>query len=100
MSGTSTNSTKIDIALSPSGTGSVYLGRPWRNYARVVFQNSNLGSNMFVWLQEQYQHANPAVHRVAAGWKNWNDSTPNTDHAYFGEYNNTGYAVARNKAPR
>ncbi|KAG8728022.1 hypothetical protein FRC11_011936 [Ceratobasidium sp. 423] len=34
------------------GTGSCYLGRPWREYARVVFQNSNLGGNI-----------------VAAGWK-------------------------------
>ncbi|KAG9006108.1 hypothetical protein FRB90_010034 [Tulasnella sp. 427] len=29
-----------------TGSGSVYLGRPWRNYARVVFQNSSLGSNI------------------------------------------------------
>ncbi|KAH7334096.1 pectin lyase fold/virulence factor [Rhizoctonia solani] len=55
------------------GTGSCYLGRPWREYARVVFQNSNLGSNI-----------------VAAGWKNWSDATPNTAHVYYGEYNNSG----------
>ncbi|PIL31695.1 hypothetical protein GSI_06398 [Ganoderma sinense ZZ0214-1] len=28
------------------GTGTTYLGRPWRDYARVVFQNSVLGSNV------------------------------------------------------
>ena len=39
------------------GTGTVYLGRPWRNYARVVFQNTVLGSNV-----------------IAAGWKVWSDS--------------------------
>ncbi|CAE6464830.1 unnamed protein product [Rhizoctonia solani] len=55
------------------GTGSCYLGRPWREYARVVFQNSNLGSNI-----------------VAAGWKNWNDDQPNTAHVFYGEYKNTG----------
>ncbi|KAL5638975.1 hypothetical protein ACGC1H_003372 [Rhizoctonia solani] len=55
------------------GTGSCYLGRPWREYARVIFQNSSLGSNI-----------------VAAGWKNWNDATPNTAHVYYGEYNNSG----------
>ncbi|CAE7225340.1 unnamed protein product [Rhizoctonia solani] len=55
------------------GTGSCYLGRPWREYARVIFQNSNLGSNI-----------------VAAGWKNWSDATPNTAHVYYGEYNNSG----------
>jgi len=56
-----------------SGTGTVYLGRPWRNYARVVFQNSNLGSIV-----------------PAAGWSTWSSSTPNTEFIYFGEYNNTG----------
>jgi pectinesterase len=56
-----------------TGSGSTYLGRPWRNYARVVFQYSNLGSNV-----------------NAAGWSVWNTDTPNTDHAYYGEYQNTG----------
>ncbi|KAG9019153.1 hypothetical protein FRB90_005990 [Tulasnella sp. 427] len=56
-----------------TGTGSSYLGRPWRDYARVVFQNSNLGSII-----------------PAAGWVQWSSSTPNTDHILFGEYNNSG----------
>ena len=30
------------------GSGSVYLGRPWRDYARVVFQSTSLGSNVCV----------------------------------------------------
>ncbi|KAJ3039110.1 hypothetical protein HDV00_012601 [Rhizophlyctis rosea] len=54
-------------------TGKVYLGRPWRNYARVVFMNSNL-SNII----------------NAAGWSQWSTSSPNTDHVTFGEYNNSG----------
>ncbi|KAK0473429.1 pectin lyase-like protein [Armillaria novae-zelandiae] len=29
-----------------TGAGDAYLGRPWRDYARVVFQNSVLGSNV------------------------------------------------------
>ncbi|KAG8733734.1 hypothetical protein FRC10_012150 [Ceratobasidium sp. 414] len=29
-----------------TGTGTQYLGRPWRNYARVIFQNSNIGSHV------------------------------------------------------
>ncbi|CAE6470791.1 unnamed protein product [Rhizoctonia solani] len=62
------------------GTGSCYLGRPWREYARVVFQNSNLGSNI-----------------VAAGWKNWNDDTPNTAHVFYGEYNNSGAGAWNSK---
>ncbi|KAG8914767.1 hypothetical protein FRC00_011023, partial [Tulasnella sp. 408] len=75
-----------------TGTGTSYLGRPWRqvilfwgliftsnpilngrNYARVVFQNSNLGSII-----------------PAAGWTQWSTATPNTDHILFAEYNNTG----------
>jgi len=55
------------------GTGTQNLGRPWRNYARVVFQNSNIGS-----------------HVQAAGWTVWSTATPNTDHILFGEYNNSG----------
>ncbi|GAB1522186.1 hypothetical protein RhiTH_005298 [Rhizoctonia solani] len=62
------------------GTGSCYLGRPWREYARVIFQNSNIGSNI-----------------VAAGWKNWNDNTPNTAHVYYGEYNNSGAGAWNSK---
>ncbi|KAG8963679.1 hypothetical protein FRC05_004560 [Tulasnella sp. 425] len=52
-----------------TGTGSSYLG----HYARVVFQNSNLGSII-----------------PAAGWVQWSSTTPNTDNILFGEYNNSG----------
>ncbi|EUC61605.1 pectinesterase [Rhizoctonia solani AG-3 Rhs1AP] len=68
------------IDNSTVSTGSCYLGRPWREYARVVFQNSNLGSNI-----------------VAAGWKNWNDDTPNTGHVFYGEYNNSGTGAWNSK---
>ncbi|KAG9034426.1 hypothetical protein FRB95_013223 [Tulasnella sp. JGI-2019a] len=50
-----------------------YLGRPWGAYARVIFQNSYLGSNI-----------------QAAGWEEWSTATPNTANVTFGEYNNTG----------
>ncbi|KAI0375264.1 pectin lyase-like protein [Pilatotrama ljubarskyi] len=52
------------------GKGKTFLGRPWRDYARVVFQNSVLGSNV-----------------PAAGWSIWNTET---DHVTFAEFNNTG----------
>ncbi|KAG8682605.1 hypothetical protein FRC09_016657, partial [Ceratobasidium sp. 395] len=55
------------------GMGSCYLGRPWREYARVVVQNTNIGSNV-----------------VAAGWKVWSTDDPRTGHVYYGEYANTG----------
>lgn len=54
------------------GVSKVYLGRPWRDYARVVFLNCNLGPHI---LQE--------------GWSNW-DKTTRDKTAYFAEYNNTG----------
>ncbi|QRW09745.1 pectinesterase [Ceratobasidium sp. AG-Ba] len=60
------------------GTGSCYLGRPWREYARVIVQNSNIGSNI-----------------VAAGWKVWSDSDTRTGHVYYGEYANTGSGAWR-----
>ncbi|QRW14926.1 pectinesterase [Ceratobasidium sp. AG-Ba] len=53
------------------GTGTVYLGRPWADYARVIVQNSNIGSQV-----------------AAAGWQG--SATPKTDHILFGEYNNKG----------
>lgn len=55
------------------GSGSSYLGRPWRNYARVIFQNSSIGSNV-----------------RKEGWSVWTSSDPRTDHVTFSEYNNSG----------
>ncbi|KAG8845957.1 hypothetical protein FRB91_001288, partial [Serendipita sp. 411] len=55
------------------GSGSSYLGRPWRNYARVIVQKSTIGSNI-----------------VKAGWSVWSSSDTRTDHVTFREYSNTG----------
>ncbi|KAI0091555.1 pectin lyase-like protein [Irpex rosettiformis] len=63
------------------GTGTAYLGRPWRDYARVVFQNSVLNSNV-----------------PSAGWSIWNTGTPQTDHVTFAEYNNSGAGAAGSRA--
>ncbi|KAL0094589.1 carbohydrate esterase family 8 protein [Phycomyces blakesleeanus] len=52
---------------------STYLGRPWSQYARVIFIYSELGA-----------HINPV------GWTQWSSSSPNTDGVLFGEYSNTG----------
>lgn len=60
----------------------VYLGRPWRAYAKVVFINSELG-----------KHIRPE------GWHNWG-KTENEATAYYAEYNNTGEgAVTGNRVP-
>ncbi|KAL7416347.1 pectin lyase fold/virulence factor [Mrakia frigida] len=62
------------ITSTSSSTGtSVYLGRPWGDYARVVFQYSSLGA-----------HINPAH------WSVWSSSDTRTGHVTFGEYSNTG----------
>ncbi|KAH7340671.1 pectin lyase fold/virulence factor [Rhizoctonia solani] len=61
------------------GTGTMCLGRPWADYARVIFQNNNIGSAV-----------------TAAGWQEWSSATPRTDHVLFGEYNNKGAGAWRN----
>lgn len=50
----------------------VYLGRPWRDYARVVFIKCELGA-----------------HIVPAGWSNW-QGTARDKTAYYAEFQNTG----------
>uniref|UniRef100_A0AAV1TE27 Pectinesterase n=1 Tax=Peronospora matthiolae TaxID=2874970 RepID=A0AAV1TE27_9STRA len=55
--------------------GKTFLGRPWRLFSRVVFQNSWLG-----------QVVN------ATGWAKWQDNS--TDNVYFGEFNNSGPGAA------
>jgi len=55
----------------------VFLGRPWRAYAKTVFISCDLGK-----------------HIVPAGWNNWND--PKIEQtAYYAEYKNNGPAADR-----
>ncbi|RAO73338.1 uncharacterized protein BHQ10_009350 [Talaromyces amestolkiae] len=54
-------------------SGSYYLGRPWSEYARVVFQYTSM-SNVI----------------NSAGWEEWSSSEPNTEDVLFGEYDNSG----------
>ncbi|RYP59480.1 hypothetical protein DL769_008511 [Monosporascus sp. CRB-8-3] len=61
--------------------GAYYLGRPWREYARVVFQNSALSAVI-----------NPS------GWRIWNTGDPRTGSVLFGEYNNSGQGASTNRA--
>lgn len=63
-------------------TGSVYLGRPWRNFAKTVFINSQLG-----------EHIHPA------GWHNWNKPDAEKT-AVYAEYNSKGPGAApQQRAP-
>ena len=55
-----------------AGVDAVYLGRPWRDFARTVFLRCHLGA-----------HIRPE------GWQNWPD-TQRDQTAYFAEYQNMG----------
>ena len=61
--------------------GAFYLGRPWSNYARVVFQRTSLSSVI-----------------NSAGWHIWNTGDERTDHMLFGEYGNTGSGASGTRA--
>ncbi|QJR82890.1 pectin esterase [Alteromonas pelagimontana] len=58
--------------IAPDKVKGVYLGRPWRQFARTVIVNSELGS-----------HVHPA------GWNNWGDATKEKT-AFYAEMNNSG----------
>ncbi|KAL5534207.1 hypothetical protein ACEPAG_669 [Sanghuangporus baumii] len=77
---------KNDIVASSDAftnvTSRAYLGRPWTDYARVVFLNSNIELQL-----------NSAI------WSEWSSSTPNTDHILFAEYNSQGSGVADANRP-
>jgi pectinesterase len=53
--------------------GAYYLGRPWRNYARVVFQSTSM-TNVI----------------NGAGWVKWNTGDDRTDKVEFAEFGNSG----------
>ncbi|KAH8651250.1 pectin lyase fold/virulence factor [Xylariales sp. PMI_506] len=77
---------RCNVDRNPNYTvadGANYLGRPWGDYARVVVQESYLGSII-----------------NAAGWSQWSTSDPNIDNVYFGEYNNYGPGSASEEGPR
>jgi pectin methylesterase-like acyl-CoA thioesterase len=61
--------------------GKVYLGRPWRPYATVVYLNTEMGS-----------HIDPA------GWREWHPGeTHSLDTAFYAEYNSTGPGAGRDQ---
>ncbi len=56
------------------GQTHVFLGRPWRPYASVVYLNTEMGA-----------------HIVPAGWLEWHaGQTHNLDTAFYAEYKSTG----------
>lgn len=61
-----------DITSHTADATKVYLGRPWRPWARTVFINCKLGD-----------------HILLEGWHNWNKPDAEKT-AFYAEYNSTG----------
>jgi polygalacturonase len=62
-------------------TGNVFLGRPWRPLATVIYMNTEMGN-----------HIDPA------GWSEWHPGeTHSIETAYYAEYNSTGPGAQRDK---
>lgn len=61
------------------GVDKVFLGRPWRNYARTVFIECTLGT-----------------HILPEGWQNWGRKEAETK-TFYAEYKNTGPGAALDK---
>jgi polygalacturonase len=56
------------------GVTEVWLGRPWRPYAKVIFLNTEMGD-----------------HIVPAGWREWHPGeTHSIETVYYAEFNSTG----------
>ncbi|KAJ6582996.1 pectinesterase [Mycena vulgaris] len=66
-----------------SGTsGNIFLGRPWADFAKVIFKNTQITAPM-----------NKAL------WSQWSAATPNTDHILFAEFNTTGTGASGASRP-
>lgn len=64
-----------------SGAGHVWLGRPWRPYASVVFMNTEMGT-----------HIEPA------GWREWHPNETNyIETVFYAEYNSSGPGATPDK---
>lgn len=74
-----TESTADDFEAPGSGT--VYLGRPWTEYARVCFQQTTLSDII-----------------NSAGWEEWSTSEANTEAVTFAEYGNSGDGASGTRA--
>jgi len=66
------------LTANPDATR-VYLGRPWRDYARVVFLNCEMGA-----------------HILSEGWHNW-DHPEREKTSFYAEYKSTGPGAASEK---
>ncbi|KZT27379.1 carbohydrate esterase family 8 protein [Neolentinus lepideus HHB14362 ss-1] len=85
-SGRQTNNSAVyvfngnQIVLAPDAqsdiAGRIFLGRPWADYARVIFKNTYITAPM-----------NNTM------WSIWNPGDERIDHVLFAEYNSTGPGI-------
>lgn len=70
------------VLIADANVTKVFLGRPWRPYAKTVFMNCNLGK-----------------HILPEGWNPWADErfADKTKTAFYAEYNNEGKGAKTNK---
>ncbi|KAJ7125788.1 carbohydrate esterase family 8 protein, partial [Mycena crocata] len=68
-------------AATSSLTGKVFLGRPWTQWARVVYTSCDMGALI-----------------NSAGWEIWNTATPNTAAVTFAEFASTGAGAGGTRA--
>lgn len=61
------------------GTANVFLGRPWRDYAKTVFINCHMGA-----------------HITPEGWANW-ENTSRDKTAYYAEFDNIGPGATKER---
>ncbi|MGH9605313.1 MAG: pectinesterase family protein [Terracidiphilus sp.] len=62
------------LTAAPGLGGKVFLGRPWRSYATVIYLNTEMGDQI-----------NPE------GWREWHPGeTHSLETAFYAEYNSTG----------
>ncbi|KAJ7618731.1 pectin lyase fold/virulence factor [Roridomyces roridus] len=71
----------VSSSASSSLTGQVFLGRPWTQFAQVVYTSCTLGA-----------------HINGAGWEIWSTATPNTADVTFAEFASTGAGAAGTRA--
>ena len=77
--GASSGLTFINCKLTGDASEkSVYLGRPWRNYAQTVFINCSMGK-----------------HIKREGWHNWGKKSAEKT-TFYAEYNSTGVGASSN----
>jgi len=76
------NNIVLASGASSGASGKIYLGRPWGNYAKVIFQNTVVTAPL-----------NSAV------WSVWHSDDKRTDHILFAEYNTTGSGITNASRP-